>query len=179
VFNVGYATTFPGLWQRWLGSVDGLLQEFYLSYSTRPNASGATWSSYENEISACVAQHKSCWFHTGEYSADITAQTRQYALASFLLATDGRQLLAVGGSPSPPVQPQLMLGGRLTLMFQAGRAWLRYFAQGIAVVNPSGSAAVIPLQGTYLDGAGHRISTVTLGPASGAALEAAADAGHG
>ena len=134
---------------------------------------------YENEVSACVAQHKSCWFHTGEFSPGITAQTRQYALASFLLATDGRQLLAVGSSTSPPLQPQLMLGGRPSSMFQAGQVWLRYFAQGVAVVNPSTAAAVIPLQGTYLDGAGHRIGTLTLGPVSGAALPTAANAGPG
>lgn len=179
VFNVGFATMFPGLWQHWLGTVDGLLQEFYLSFSTRPNASGTTWSLYENEVSACVAQHKSCWFHTGEFSPGITAQTRQYALASFLLATDGRQLLAVGSSTSPPLQPQLMLGGRPSSMFQAGQVWLRYFAQGVAIVNPSTAAAVIPLQGTYLDGAGHRIGTLTLGPASGASLHTAANAGPG
>ena len=28
VFNVGYATAFPGLWQRWLGPVDGLEEEY-------------------------------------------------------------------------------------------------------------------------------------------------------
>ena len=68
VFNVGYATAFPQLWQRWLGPTDGLEQEFYLSFSTRPNAVGVAWNVYEKEVSSCTTQHKSCWFHAGEYS---------------------------------------------------------------------------------------------------------------
>jgi hypothetical protein len=172
VFNVGYATVFPGLWQRWLGPVDGLEQEFYLSYSTSPNVTGVEWSSYEDEVSSCTAQHKKCWFHSGEDSDAVTSQTRQYALASFLLATDGQQYLAVGSSTSGPLEPRLALGGRLSEMFQVGTSWRRYFTQGIAVVNPSMSTLVVPLDGTYLY-AGRPVHTIVLGPASGAVLHAA------
>jgi Hypothetical glycosyl hydrolase family 15 len=172
VFNVGYATVFPGLWQHWLGPVDGLEQEFYLSSSAEPNAVGTAWSGYEDEVSSCAAQYKSCWFHAGEYSAGVTSQTRQYALASYLLATDGRQLLSVGAVTSKAFEPDLTLGGRLSVMFQVGAAWRRYFSQGVAVVNPSAGMLVVPLDGTYLDSSGHRVDTVTLGPASGAVLRA-------
>ena len=172
VVNVGYAPAFPGLWQRWLGSVGGLEQEFFLSFSTQPNATGPEWSIYEDEVSSCVAQHKSCWFHAGEYSNAVTAQTRQYALASYLLATDGRQYFAAGGITSSPVEPRLKQGGRPSAMFQVGAYWLRYFAHGVAVVNPSTSTVVVPLGGTYLD-ADRPVSTITLGPASGAVLPTA------
>jgi putative glycosyl hydrolase-like family 15 (GHL15) protein len=172
VFNVGYATEFPGLWQRWLGPVDGLEQEFYLSYSTKPNAADAEWSTYEDEITACTAQHKSCWFHSGAYSDAVTSQTRQYALASFLLATDGKQYLSVGSRTSGSLEPRLALGGRPSEMFQVGASWRRYFAQGVAVVNPSMSTLVVPLDGTYLN-VGRRVQTIVLGPASGAVLRAA------
>ncbi len=177
VFNVGYATAFPALWQRWLGPVDGLEQEFYLSFSTKPDAVGAAWSVYEDEVSSCTAQHKSCWFHSGEYSAAVTSQTRQYALASYLLATDGRQFLAVGSVTLKPPEAHLTLGGRLSAMFQVGASWRRYFAQGVAVVNPSTATLVVPLDGTYLD-AGHPVNTITLGPASGAVLHTAGDDGN-
>ena len=175
VFNVGYATKFPGLWPRWLGLVDGLEQEFYLSFSTRPNVVGAEWSLYEDEVSSCAAQHKSCWFHSGEYSAAVTSQTRQYALASCLLATDGQQFLSVGGVTSGSLEPRLALGGRPSVMFQVGASWRRYFIDGVAVVNPSMSTVVIPLGGTYLDHAGRPVTTITLGPASGAVLLIARD----
>jgi hypothetical protein len=178
VFNVGYATTFPGLWQRWLGPVYGLEEEYYLSFTTHPNAVGATWSSYEDEVSSCAAQHKSCWFHAGEHSDAVTAQTRQYALASFLLATDGRQYLSVGAVTSSPLEPRLALGGRLSEMYQVGASWRRYFRQGVAVVNPSLAALVVQLGGTYLND-GHPVSTINLEPASGAVLATSTDSGTG
>lgn len=179
VFNVGYATAFPELWQRWLRPVDGLEQEFYLSYSTRPNAVGAAWDAYEDEVSSCTAQHKSCWFHSGSYSAAVTSQTRLYALASYLLATDGQQFLAVGDMMSGSLGPRLTLGGRLSAMYQVGAGWRRYFAQGIAVVNPSTSTLVVSLDGTYVNSAGRPVNTVTLGPASGAVLRAPQGGGTG
>jgi hypothetical protein len=173
VFNVGYATAFPGLWQRWLKPVDGLEEQFYLSSSAQPSAVGAEWDLYQEEVSSCTAEHKSCWFHSGEYSAAVTSQTRQYAVASFLLATDGQQLFAVGGVTSRPPGPRLMLGGRLSAMYQVGGSWRRYFIQGVAVVNPSIATLVVSLGRTYLDNAGRPVNTVTLGPASGAVLRTA------
>jgi hypothetical protein len=174
VFNVGYATAFPGLWQRWLGAVDGLQQEYYLSFSTRPNAVGVTWSAYQDEVSSCAAQHKSCWFHAGEQSDAVTSQTRQYVLASYLLATDGRQYLSVGDGTSRPLEPRLELGGRLSEMYQVGASWRRYFKHGVAVVNPSMSTLIVPLDGTYLSN-GRPVDTITLDPASGAVLPIPAD----
>jgi hypothetical protein len=178
VFNVGYATAFAGLWQRWLRPVGGLEQEFYLSFSTQPDAVGAAaWASYQQEVSSCAAQHKSCWFHVGAYSAAVTPRTLQYALASYLLAADGRQFLAVGDMRSVPPAPRTALGAPRSAMTQIGTAWARYFTHGIAVTNPSGSAATVSLGGTYVDH-GRRVSIVTLGPASGVVLYAAAGQLH-
>lgn len=177
VFNVGYATRFPGLWQRWLRPVQGLEQEFYLSYSTQPNIVGAAaWDAYQQEVSSCAALHKSCWFHSGDYSAAVTPQTRRYALASYLLATNGQQLWAAGDTRSGIVAPYRALGAALGTMKQLGPAWGRYFARGIAIANPSRSRLTISLGGTYLDN-GRPVSIVTLGPASGAVLSTAP--GHG
>lgn len=170
VFNVGYATRFPGLWQQWLTAVDGLEQEFYLSYSTQPNAVGAAWRSYEDEVSSCVALHKGCWFHSGDYSAAVTSRTREYALASFLLAADNRQLLAVGDPASGATARQWALGAAETAMRQAGGTRRRYFAAGIAIVNSARSRSTVPLDGTYLNNSRRPVSIVTLGPASGVVL---------
>lgn len=143
--NVGYATMFPRLWQCWLGPVDGLEQEFYLSYSTRPNAVGPAWNAYESEVSSCAAEHKSCWFHAGEFSPAVTPQTRTYALASYLLGTDGHQLIAVGNGAPGDSWPRLTLGGRMSVMYQTGATWRRYFTGGVAVTNPSTSTSVVSL----------------------------------
>lgn len=173
VANVGYATRFPGLWQRWLGLVGGLEQEFYLSFTTQPDAVGSRWDEFESEVSSCVAQHKRCWFHAGDYTAEVTAQTRGYALASLLLATDGRQLLSVGNFTSLPAA-LVALGFPLSTMDQAGRAWRRSFTGGVAVVNPTSTSTVADLGGSYLGKAGRRVSTDILAPASGAVLRVSA-----
>jgi len=174
VANVGYATGFPGLWQRWLRLVGGLEEEFYLSFTGQPNAVGGRWGEYQSEVSSCAARHKSCWFHAGEYTAAVTAQTRDYALASLLLATDGRQLLSVGSFTSLPAALRVALGFPLSTVDQAGRAWRRSFAGGVAVVNPTSTSTVADLGGSYLGKAGRRVSTVFLAPASGAVLRVSA-----
>lgn len=173
IANVGYATRFPGLWQRWLGPVDGLQQEFYLSSSTQPDAFGAAWEQYQNEISSCAAEHKLCWFHAGGYTPTVTQQTRLYALASFLLATDGRQLLSVGDfTPSRP-KLNLTLGRSLGTVNELGGAWRRSFTGGVAVVNPTRSSTLAYLGGNYVGDAGRRISAVSLQATSGVVLRAA------
>ncbi len=168
VFNVGYAPMFPGLWQRWLAPVDGLEQEFYLSYSTQPNAFGDAWSSYNDEVSSCVALNKSCWFHSGGYSPAVTAQTQEYALASFLLAANSRQLLSIGDITPDGTLWQWALGAPITAMEHSAGVWRRYFVHGIAIVNNTTSELAVSLGGTYVDDSGHSVSAVTLPPASGA-----------
>jgi hypothetical protein len=170
VANVGYATSFPGLWQRWLGPVDGLEQEFYLSYTTQPGAVGARWGAFQDEVSSCAAENKVCWFHAGSYSATVTARTRDYALASLLLATDGRQLLAVGAFSAASPPPHTALGPPLGAADQLGRAWRRAFTGGAVVVNPSTAPATARLGRGYLDGTGRQVSAVVLPPATGAIL---------
>jgi hypothetical protein len=169
VFNVGYAVQFPRLWRRWLTSVDGLQQEYYLSFSTQPSAVGAAWAAYEQEISACVAERKSCWFHSGSYSSEVTSQTRYYALTSFLLGTDGRQLLAVGNAsfipptmcsgPGPPVS---------TATRDPSGLWLRHFKRGVVAVNATSSRAWIAPSGRQADSGPH----IALPAASGTVLGA-------
>jgi len=169
VFNVGYALQFPGLWRRWLTAVDGLQEEYYLSFSTRPSAVGAAWAAYEQEISTCVVERKSCWFHSGSYSSAVTAEARSYALTSFLLATDGRQLLAVGNASSIP---PTMCSGPGSPVSSATRdpsgLWLRHFKRAVVAVNATSSRAWISLSGRHAD-SGPRIA---LQAASGTVLGA-------
>jgi hypothetical protein len=167
VANVGDAMSFPGLWQRWLGPLTGLEQEFYLSGSGQPGAMGNAWQAYQDEVSACVAQRKSCWFHSGGYSTSVASRTSEYALASYLLATDGRQFLAVGNATSAPLARCWALGVPLSSMKQTGLLWRRSFAGGIAVVNPTGTRLHVSLTRSYLDRAGNAVAAVTVGPGSG------------
>ena len=70
---------------------------------------------YRKEVvSSCAAQHKMCWFHSGGYTVAVTLQARIYTLTSFLMATDGRQLLALGDFTSVPPAPHWALGSSLS-----------------------------------------------------------------
>lgn len=94
-----------------------------------------------------------------------------YALASLLLATDDRQLLAVGAFSAAPPPPRTALGPPLDAARRLGPAWRRSFAGGVVVVNPSTAGATVQPGGHYLGGAGRPVSAVVLPPASGAILD--------
>lgn len=168
VFNVGYATQFPGLWQQWLKPVDGLQQEFYLAPSARPRATGTAWRMYEQEITSCSAQHKSCWFESTGLPASGTSP---YALASYLLAANGQQLLGVGTTASL-TRRCWRLGEPEGPQHQVGSAWRRFFRWGVAVANPTNAWLTVSLDGSYLDQRGRAADAVRLPPASGAVLRA-------
>jgi Hypothetical glycosyl hydrolase family 15 len=175
VVNVGYATRFSGLWQRWLRPVGGLEQEFYLARPGGPSATGAAWRKYEREVASCAAEHKSCWFKPG--GAALSGAGR-YALASYLIAADGRRVIgaqdaAPAGRPcwqlGPPEGPRALLG----------LAWRRVFKHGVAIVNPTGESLTVPTGGRYPDRNGHNVNAITLQPASAAVLRAVPSATAG
>jgi hypothetical protein len=168
VFNVGYATRFPGLWRRWLRPAAGLEQEFYLALSAGSRATGASWRAYEQEISSCAAQHKSCWFKPS--NAQVSG-TSLYAFASYLIAAGGKQFLAVGNMTSL-TRPCWKLGAPEGPGQQIGPAWRRFFRSGVAVVNPTSKRLTVSLGGFYTDQRGYAVATVRLNPASGAVLRA-------
>ncbi len=176
VFNVGYATKFPGLWARWLRPVGGLEQEFYLAPSAGSSPTDAAWRAYQQEIESCAALHKSCFFKPAETPVSATSA---YAATSYLIAATGRQLLNVEnmasirgscwrlGAPEGPPQ-------------RLGPAWRRFFSRGVvAIVNPTSEPLTVPLGGSYVDRRGHTVGEVELQPASGAVLRAKSSAQPG
>jgi hypothetical protein len=168
VFNVGYSSRFPGLWRRWLQPTAGLEQEFYLALSPGSRATGAAWRVYEQEISSCAAQHKSCWFKPSNAQA---AGTSLYAFASYLVAASGNQFLGVGNMASL-TRPCWRLGAPTGPGQRIGPALRRFFRSGVAVVNPTSKWLTVSLGGFYLDQRGYAVATVRLKPASGAVLRA-------
>lgn len=168
VFNVGYATSFPGLWQRWLRPVDGLEQEFYLGHPGQ-SAIGTSWHTYQAEISSCAALNKSCWFQPGKPSATGSSQSAEYTLASYLLAADGRQFLGAGNAV-PQTARCWHLGAPTGSPHHIGAAWRRYFRWGLALANPTDKSLTVSLGGSYVDARGGAIAGIVLQPASGAIL---------
>ena len=99
---------------------------------------------------------------------------RRYALATFLLGTDGRAFFffdpdGIDGAvaydhPDLHVVVGTPTGGYSAL---ANGAYIRKFTTGAAVVNPTGVTVTVSLGGTYKDLDGNVMSSVTLGPNTG------------
>jgi hypothetical protein len=174
VGNINDATL--QLWRRWIKFTSGVSKEWW----TKSNAnrgvgmlSGADWAFQTRLMREAQARHKV--FIAISYSpADDTA-AMDYARATFLLfARGGRTAFSYsplcGVEPSTPRWRQ-DVGAPTGPAKEIGVVWERQFSNGIVVVNPSGSATVTaPLGGLYLQPNGTAVTSVLLGPHSGAVL---------
>jgi hypothetical protein len=99
----------------------------------------------------------------------------RYALASFLLGTDGTQYFFFSpngnddgvnapDTPDDHAKPGTPLGGYTAL---ANGAFMRRFSAGVAAVNPGTATVTINLGGSYVDLDGHTVQQATLAPHSG------------
>jgi putative glycosyl hydrolase-like family 15 (GHL15) protein len=106
-------------------------------------------------------------------AAQLTAVHR-YALASFLLGTDGHQYFFFdsdgrGGAVADDTPDDHVVVGTPTGAYKAvaGGAYTRTFTAGLAVVNPTAASVVVSLGGTYKNLDGVSSSSVTMPPYSG------------
>jgi hypothetical protein len=109
-------------------------------------------------------------------------QVHRYALASFLLGTNGTQYFYFSPSgnadgvnapdtPDDHVNPGTPLGPYAA---QASGAYVRSFSVGYAAVNPGTTAATVNLGGPYVDLDGRTVSQATLAPHTGMVFTKAA-----
>jgi hypothetical protein len=109
-------------------------------------------------------------------------QVHRYALASFLLGTNGTQYFYFSpngnddgvnapDTPDDHVNPGLPLAGYAA---QPNGAYVRSFSAGYAAVNPGTAAVTVNLGGTYVDLDGQSVQQATLPPHSGMVFTKAA-----
>jgi hypothetical protein len=109
-------------------------------------------------------------------------QVHRYALASFLLGTNGTQYFYFSpngnddgvnapDTPDDHVNPGLPLAGYAA---QPNGAYVRPFSAGYAAVNPTTVAVTVNLGGTYVDLDGQSVQQATLPPHSGMVFTKAA-----
>ena len=102
-------------------------------------------------------------------------QVHRYALASFLLGTDGTQYFYFSptgnadgvnapDTPDDHVNPGMPLGPYVA---QANGAYVRPFSNGYAAVNPGTTTVTVNLGASYLDLDGRTVQQATLAPHSG------------
>ena len=174
VGNINDAT--PQLWRRWVRFTSGAAKEWW----TKSNAgrdvgmlTGADWAYQMQLLREAQARHKI--FIAIAYGPADDGPAMDYSRASFLLFARGSRT-AFSYSPLCGVEPSAPawradVGSPTGAATQAGSVWLRRFANGIVVVNPTGSATVtVPLGGQYVQANGTVVTSLLLGPHSGAVL---------
>ena len=112
-------------------------------------------------------------------------QVHRYALASFLLGTDGTQYfyfspngnddgVAAPDTPDDHVNPGTPL---TTYTALANGAYVRRFTTGYVAVNPTAAAVTVNLGATYVDLDGNTVQQATLAPHTGMVFTTASTAG--
>jgi hypothetical protein len=112
-------------------------------------------------------------------------QVHRYALASFLLGTDGTQYFYFSpngnddgvdapDTPDDHVNPGTPVTGYTAL---ANGAYVRRFTAGYVAVNPSAATVNVNLGGTYVDLDGTSVQQATLAPHSGMVFTASTSGG--
>jgi hypothetical protein len=115
------------------------------------------------------------------YAPKADERSMAYARANFLLfdqPANGGALLFEASDPEAqdPYSASWTadVGSPVGTRFQAGSAWRRNFTGGTVVVNPTSSTVTVSLGGTYSTLGGSPVSSVALGPTSGAILRTVA-----
>jgi hypothetical protein len=112
-------------------------------------------------------------------------QVHRYALASFLLGTNGTQYFYFSpngnddgvnapDTPDDHVNPGMPSGAYTA---QPSGAYVRAFTSGYAAVNPGTSTVTVNLPGTYVDLDGHTVQQAVLPPHTGMVFTASSTPG--
>ena len=141
----------------------------------------STWPSltdWQNQVNAIIdVQSKGkialCLTKLWVSASDAQrAQWQRFALSSYLLAKGSSADFMFMGSKTQSALATAngtypALGTATGAMKQSGSLFVRYFQNGVVVVNPSGSAASTSLGAGYKDTAGRAVTSATLGAHTG------------
>ena len=131
-----------------------------------------------------VQANRGCYMENGEepaLSKDITQAERLWVVANYLLTRDDCTYVWMSGFTASGAQdygriilfPEyaLAIGKPTGDAHAVGDAWERSYSGGLALVNPSGRKATIPLHGSYVEENGTRYSgSITLRAGTGEIL---------
>jgi putative glycosyl hydrolase-like family 15 (GHL15) protein len=177
--------TGPGYWKgtrvllagAQAGEFEGCFRDATSGISRFPSLDG--WKATVKALADIQARgrHAMCWTKT--WTTATSAQIQQwhdFALASFLLGAWGqKQYFFFSGSRRDTAltwygDGRYTLGKPVSAIKHVGSIWKRRFANGVVVVNPTGTADTISFTNTYLLPSGRVASSSTLDPHTGLIL---------
>ncbi|HKD34841.1 MAG TPA: putative glycoside hydrolase [Gaiellaceae bacterium] len=164
-------------WRDWLQFVSGGSQEYYSKwgYGSSGWFSGNDWT-FRQGFQAATEQAGKIFLGI-TYAPSGDTRTMTWARANFLLfdnpANQGALVYEFSDpeaqDPYSPVWAE-DVGTPSGDRFQVGSAWRRNYSRGTVVVNPTSATVTVQLGGTYYQDDGTAVSSVTLGPTTGAIL---------
>jgi hypothetical protein len=170
-------------WWRQLGPyVDGFNCEYWLETADGTDTVRSTgpswtqnWDGWQQLVT--VAQSLGKDFVGAMHGPAGDVQRMTYGRASFLLdwAGHGGAFAYLPANNSDPTNTALTtdIGQPLAAKQQVGIGWMRSYSGGVAIVNPSPSTTqAFQLGGSYVTAAGATVTSITLGPTTGAILRA-------
>ena len=159
--------------------MDGGIAEGFLRTSTQSASTYPSVSTWQQNVNMLLSPPKPVLALTKVWASATTDQLNQYhlyALASFLLGTDGRSYFYFSSASSEPpisvVPWSVNIGDPSgTYSLQDG-AYQRSFTQGRVLVNPTAGQVSVPLSGTYAEMDGTQVSgSLVMPPNTGQILQ--------
>ena len=157
------------------GIAEGFLRTSTQSATTYPSVS--TWQQNVNMLQSPTKPVLALTKVWASATADQLNQWHLYALASFLLGTDGRSYFYFSSASSePPISVipwSVNIGDPSGAYALQDGAYQRPFTQGRVLVNPTASQVSVPLSGAYTEMDGTQVSgSLVMPPNTGQILQA-------
>ncbi len=160
--------------------MDGGIAEGFLRTSTQSATTYPSVSVWQQNVNMLLSPPKPMLALTKVWASATTAQLNQYhlyALASFLLGTDGRSYFYFSSAASEPpisvVPWSVNIGDPSGSYSLQDGAYQRPFTQGRVLVNPTASQVSVPLSGSYTEMDGTQVSgSLVMPPNTGQILQA-------
>ena len=160
--------------------MDGGIAEGFLRTSTQSATTYPSVSTWQQNVNMLLSPPKPVLALTKVWASATTNQLNQYhlyALASFLLGTDGRSYFYFSSASSePPISVipwSVNIGDPSGAYALQDGAYQRPFTQGRVLVNPTASQVSVPLSGAYTEMDGTQVSgSLVMPPNTGQILQA-------
>jgi hypothetical protein len=177
--NHHYSKNDPAGFDRVAAHADIVIDEDGMVRNCQPTFLDSDWTNYFNAIRKITTERAFAMVEDSCPLASTSHALRSWQVANYLLYRGDRSYLAITDTDNDGMfvdipELKIKIGAPTGDPQQSGSAWMRTYANGIAIVNPSStSSATITLPSgiTYKDFSGKTWSnSITVDPASAAVL---------
>ena len=157
-----------------LEGIDGAIADGWLRTAERPADRYPSVMAWTRDVEMLASTDKSVFVETKVWARATPEQVaawHRFALASFLLGSDGHAYFAFSDGPRGPAVPDALaasvrIGEPVGAFRTSDGAFERSFSNGIVVVNPTSEAASTDLGGEYRTDDGAVVRSVSMNPHS-------------